>query len=243
MQIKKILAKRILPLIDLTSLNDSDTDEVIKSLCQKATTPYGNVAAVCIYPAFVNVAKACLAGTEIKIATVCNFPTGEQNIATVLQETQQAITNGADEIDLVIPYKDYLTGNIKTTSDLVSECKKVCGPKILLKVILETGALIKPKIITAASTDVISAGADFLKTSTGKIPVNATPEAAQLMLTVIHNSIKQVGFKAAGGIRTVEQAKEYLSIADQIMGENWASPKTFRFGASSLLNDVLACLG
>ncbi len=242
MQNKKALAQRILPLIDLTSLNDDDNDEVIKDLCQKAITPYGKVAAVCIYPSFVKLAKDCLNKTHIKIATVCNFPTGEQKIETILQDTQQTIANGADEIDLVIPYKDYLTGNYKSTINLVSECKKICGTNILLKVILETGALIKPKIITAASTDVITAGADFLKTSTGKIPVNATPEAAQLMLTVIHHSIRQIGFKAAGGIRTVEQATAYLKIADQIMGENWISPKTFRFGASSLLNDVLTCL-
>lgn len=238
----KTLALRILPLIDLTSLNDDDNVEVIKDLCQKAITPYGKVAAVCVYPSFVKLAKDCLHKTHLKIATVCNFPTGEQKIKTVLQETQRAIANGADEIDLVIPYKDYLTGNSKTTINLVSECKKICGTDILLKVILETGALIKPKIIIAASTDVIAAGADFLKTSTGKIPVNATPEAAQLMLTVIHHSIRQVGFKAAGGIRTVEQAAEYLKIADQIMGKDWVFPQTFRFGASSLLDDVLTCL-
>jgi deoxyribose-phosphate aldolase len=242
---KQAVAKRILPLIDLTSLNETDDDENIKKLCASAVTPCGKVAAVCIYSRFVKLAKTSLAGTSIKIATVCNFPTGDQNIDNILQETKQAITDGADEIDLVIPYKDYLNGNTKSTTNLVSECKKILnshsrasGNPVLLKVILETGALQKPEIITAASEDVIAAGADFLKTSTGKIVVNATPKAAQLMLQTIHKSNRNIGFKAAGGIRTVAQTLPYLQLEDDIMDPDWATPQTFRFGASSLLGDV-----
>lgn len=233
------VAKQALSLIDLTSLDDNDTDEVITGLCQKAVTSHGEVAAVCVYSRFVKLAKKCLENTQVNIATVVNFPSGDQKLEAVLQETKQAIADGADEIDLVIPYKEYLAGDTETTSQFVSECKKVCGPNITLKVILETGALQQPEIITQASIDAIEAGANFLKTSTGKIAVGATIDAAELMLTAIKQSGKLVGFKASGGIRTVEQASQYLQLAGIIMGQDWVTPKTFRFGASSLLQDVL----
>jgi deoxyribose-phosphate aldolase len=238
------LAKRILPLIDLTSLNESDDEHVITLLCKKAVTLYGQVAAVCIYPQFVALAKKLLANTNVKIATVSNFPKGQAVPNTVYAETEQAIKDGADEIDLVIPYSEYLTGKRRSTIDLVKDCKKICEGKALLKVILETGILALPENILAGSLDAIFAGADFLKTSTGKVAINATTEAAKIMLVTIRaiNEFehKNVGFKAAGGIRTIDNAREYLEIADKIMGPAWVTPKNFRFGASGLLDNILS---
>lgn len=239
---KVIWAKRILPLIDLTSLNDNDDDEVIKKLCKQALTPQGEVAAVCVYSKFVELAKKCLLGSKVKIATVTNFPSGAQDLDAILRMTKTAIEDGANEIDVVIPYQDYLSGNINSTKEIIRKSKNICGHTITLKVILETGVLMKPELIAAASRDAIASGADFLKTSTGKAPIGATIKAAEVMLLAICEAQKsghKVGFKASGGIRTVEQAAEYLQLADKIMGPKWVAPNTFRFGASSLLNDVL----
>jgi deoxyribose-phosphate aldolase len=235
----KLLAERVLPLIDLTSLNDADTDEVITALCTKAVTPYGNVAAVCVYPRFVKLAKKSLTPTAIKIATVTNFPTGTEPLDAVLNQTKMAIAAGANEIDLVIPYRSYLAGDHQLVKDYIAQSKSICGSTILLKVILETGALLDAEIISAVSQSAIDAGADFLKTSTGKIQVGATLAAATAMLEVIKASRKPVGLKISGGIRTLEQAAEYLSLADKIMGNAWVSAQTFRFGASTLIDDVL----
>lgn len=238
----KEVAAKVLSLIDLTNLNDDCTTADIDKLCQQAVTPKGRVAAICVYSQFVKQGSDLLKGTGVNIATVVNFPGGDQELEAVLAETKQAIADGANEIDLVIPYKEYLAGNTETTKAVVAACKNVCGPNVHLKVILETGALLKPELITAASNDVIASGGDFLKTSTGKIEIGATLEAAELMLKAIKASGKNIGFKAAGGVKTVEDAQKYLDLAANIMGENWATPETFRFGASSLLGDVLTCL-
>lgn len=237
------LAKRIISLCDLTSLNDDDTDEKISKLCEKAVTPHAKVAAVCIYPRFISLAKKKLNGTGIKIATVCNFPGGDNEPSVTYAEIKQAIKDGADEIDLVIPYKKYIQGDRHSTIELIRASKEICGKQILLKTILETGKLESPENIFSASIDAVFSGADILKTSTGKITVNATPQAAKIMILVIRSakeySGKNVGFKAAGGIKTVAEANTYLEIAENIMGKNWITPQTFRFGASSLLDNVL----
>ena len=237
----KALRDKIIGLIDLTSLNDNNTDESIIQLCQQAETPYGNVAALCIYPKFVSVAKSQLAPIDVMVATVVNFPDGQSDVATVLQATQAALAAGADEIDIVIPYHDIQQGNWQTTTDLIQTVKAMCTSKTL-KVILETGALNANQIRQAAIT-AIAAGADFLKTSTGKITIGATLEAAEIMLNLIYQHYKAtsqwVGFKASGGVRTFVQAEEYLNLACSICGESYLTSKTFRFGASSLLADVL----
>lgn len=239
------LARNILPLIDLTSLNLSDTAADITALCKKAVTPYGEVAAVCVYPQFVKLARQYLRSTKIKVATVANFPSGARDASTVYAEIERALCDGADEIDLVIPYNDYLKANRRAAIALMRDSKKLCGVK-QLKTILETGVLIAPDLILAASMDAIFAGTDFLKTSTGKVPVNATFEAAKIMLTVIRGALeytnRAVGFKAAGGVRTIEDAEQYLQIAKNIMGADWIMNTNFRFGASALLDDVLRVL-
>lgn len=229
----------LIPFLDLTSLNDNDTDDVIEQLCKRAKTPHGNVAVVCVYPQFLPVAHAALKNTPIKIATVANFPLGNDHVNGVLKSIEQSIKGHADEIDVVMPYHAFLTGDTAIVEKFILACKEMCGEKIILKVILETGALKTDDLIYTASRLVIENGADFIKTSTGKVAVNATLEAAKVMLAAIKDSGRNVGFKAAGGIRTSEQATRYVTLAEEILGENWLTPQTFRLGASSLLDDIL----
>jgi deoxyribose-phosphate aldolase len=237
-------AKRALSLLDLTDLTDDCDAAAIEKLCAQAQTPFGTTAAICIWPRFVAQARGILGpGHAVKIATVVNFPSGDQVVADVLAETKRAIADGADEIDLVIPYRDFISGDEGAVTDMVSAVKAVCTPPVILKTILETGELKDPALIREASDLAIAAGADFIKTSTGKVAVNATLQAAEIMLNAIKASGKPVGFKPAGGVRTVTDAGEYLALAASILGEGWATPKTFRFGASGLLGDILSVLG
>ncbi len=237
-----IAAHSLIRMLDLTSLNDNDSEFTIEELCQKACTPYGNVAAVCISGKFVELAKNLLAKTSIKIATVVNFPQGNFALPQTLKEIETAIKNGANEIDAVFPYKHFLEGNITDCENYVAETKKAVGKERLLKIILETGELKTVNAITSASKLCIANGADFIKTSTGKSPISATPEAANIMLEAIAAAKNNVGFKASGGIKTLEEAKKYLILADSIMGLRWINPNNFRIGASSLLNDLIAVI-
>ncbi|MEG3126978.1 deoxyribose-phosphate aldolase [Pantoea cypripedii] len=242
-------AQRALQLMDLTTLNDDDTDEKVIALCRQAKSPAGNTAAICIYPRFIPVARKALReqGTpEIRIATVTNFPHGNDDLAIALAETRAAIAYGADEVDVVFPYRALMAGNRQIGFDLVKACKDACDEAgVLLKVIIESGELKDPALIRTASEIAIDAGADFIKTSTGKVPVNATPETAAIMLSVIRDKgvQQQVGFKPAGGVRSAEDAAHYLQLADDILGQGWADARHFRFGASSLLASLLNTLG
>ena len=229
-----------LSLLDLTNLKDDCTPEAIEDLCRRAQTPYGLTAAVCIWPRFVAQARGIL-GPEhaVRIATVVNFPSGDLSVADVVEETRGAIRDGADEIDLVIPYRKFLAGSEAAVVEMVTAVRKAC-PGACLKVILETGELKDSTHIRRASELAIDAGADFIKTSTGKVAVNATLEAADIMLRTIRDSRKRVGFKPAGGIGTVADADLYLRLGETIMGPNWIMPSTFRFGASGLLDDIMA---
>ena len=237
-------AKEAIGLMDLTTLNDNDTDAKVITLCTQAHSPAGDTAAVCIYPRFIPVARKTLQAqntAQIKIATVTNFPHGNDDIAIALSETKAAIAYGADEVDVVFPYKALIEGNETVGYDLVKACKKACGDTTL-KVIIESGELHTPERIRKASEIAIDAGADFIKTSTGKVAVNATLEAAEVMLNVIKEKNQKVGFKAAGGVKDAQTAKAYLDLAREILGDDWVSPAHFRFGASSLLNNLLATL-
>lgn len=209
----------------------------------------GNTAAICIYPRFIPIARKTLQeqGTpEIRIATVTNFPHGNDDIAIALAETRAAIAYGADEVDVVFPYRALIAGNETVGFELVSACKKACSDaNVLLKVIIETGELKEDMLIRKASEIAIEAGADFIKTSTGKVPVNATPAFAEIMMRVIaEKGVKQqVGFKPAGGVRTADDAALYLKLADDILGSDWADARHFRFGASGLLDSLLNAAG
>lgn len=240
----KIAAQTALGLMDLTTLNDNDTNEVVAALCKQARSPAGETAAICIYPQFIPVAKkafAQLAISNVEIATVTNFPHGNDNIAVAVNETKNAVELGADEVDVVFPYRALIAGDAQVGFDLVKACKTACGD-VMLKVIIESGELKTPALIKQASEISIDAGADFIKTSTGKVAVNATLESAAIMLNVIKEKNRDVGFKAAGGVRTAADAKEYLDLTASIMGAEWINAKHFRFGASSLLADLLSTL-
>ncbi|MEQ6888848.1 deoxyribose-phosphate aldolase [Halomonas sp. CS7] len=238
-------ARQALALMDLTSLNDDDTDATIEALCQRARTPAGTPAAICVYPDFVVTAQRALKahGLQgiVKVATVTNFPHGGDDIMAAARATRSAAASGADEVDVVFPWRALLAGDEETGRDLVAFCKQAAGDAVL-KVILETGELKDPALIRRASELALEGGADFLKTSTGKVDVNATLEAAEVMLTAIRDSGTDAGFKAAGGVRTVEDALAYLKLAERLMGVAWLTPAHFRFGASSLLDDLLATL-
>ena len=235
-------AKEAIGLMDLTTLNDDDTEAKVIALCHQAKSIAGDTAAVCIYPRFIPIARKILNAQHsatIKIATVTNFPHGNDDISIALAETKAAVAYGADEVDVVFPYNALKNGNETVGFELVNACKEACG-EITLKVIIESGELQSQELIKKASEIAIDAGADFIKTSTGKVPVNATLEAAEIMLNVIKDKNPKVGFKAAGGVKDAKTAKAYLDLAREILGEDWVSAQHFRFGASSLLNNLLA---
>lgn len=238
----RAVALRALPLIDLTDLGDAASEAGARDLCRRATTPYGAVAAVCLWPRFVATAKGALAGTEVAIATVVNFPAGGEDTGAVVAETDRAIADGADEIDLVMPWRAVLAGRPGFAETQIVRVKRACAGRARLKVILETGAIGDPARIRAAADLALAAGADFVKTSTGKVAINATPAAAEILLEAIRASGRTAGFKAAGGIRTVADAALYLALADRILGPDRVRPATFRFGASGLLDALLAAI-
>lgn len=237
----KTIAKQVLGLIDLTSLNDNDTDLEIKNLCAKASSPLGKVPAICIYSRFIPLAQQLLNGSDIKIATVTNFPHGSPDYDIAMYETKLAIERGADEVDIVFPYHELIHGRHELGGKMVREAKKICGTKTL-KVIIESGVLKNENLIRLASQVSIENGADFIKTSTGKVEINATLEATEIMLHTIKASGKKCGFKAAGGIKTVAVAAKYLELTSKIMGSDWINATNFRFGASGLLTDVINTL-
>ena len=236
------IALKALSLLDLTDLTDTCTPQAIDALCDKAVGPNGTVAAVCIWPRFVAQAKARLDGSGVRVATVVNFPAGGEKTLEVEAETRQALDDGADEIDMVMAYRAVIARRPGFAETQIVRIKETVGERAALKVILETGELKDAALIQSCSTIAVDAGADFIKTSTGKVAVNATPDAAEIMIKAIKDSGKPCGFKAAGGVKTVDDAARYLQIAADIMGPDWASATTFRFGASGLLNALNAAI-
>jgi deoxyribose-phosphate aldolase len=234
-------ARRALACLDLTNLDDACDAAAITDLCRRARSPHGPVAAVCVWRRFVAQCRAQLEGTGIRIATVVNFPSGDAPAATGADEARAALADGADEIDMVVPWRALKAGDADAVTRAVEVVKAACGPATL-KAILETGELAEPALIGLAAEYALEGGADFLKTSTGKVPVNATPAAAEILLGAIMRHGGTAGFKAAGGVRTVAEAGVYLDLADGIMGTGWAGPKHFRVGASGLLDALLANL-
>lgn len=266
------IKQHVFSLIDLTSLNEADTAEDIIKLTRLSIYRHreaaerlavaiqevsglprpaksaglamtnAHVAAVCVYPQFVAVVKKEL-DASIKIAAVANFPSGNEPLEKVLTTIRQSISDGANEIDVVFPYQNYLQNQNGTDAfDFIHQCKLACGKDVLLKVILETGALNQSEIIADVSEKLCLAGADFLKTSTGKTPIGATLEAAEVMLRVIKKISaslhRTIGFKVSGGIRTVEQALQYIELANSIFNPEWVQPNHFRIGASRLVDEL-----
>lgn len=237
----KVYAQRAIECLDLTNLNEDCTNADILALCKRAQTPFGTAAAVCVWPKFVPTAVKALSGTNVKVATVVNFPTGNESASEVMAMTKQAVMDGADEIDVVVPWKALLEGHPENVSARVARVK-ASADGATVKAIIEVGMLIKPDLVREATRGAIDGEADFVKTSTGKVPINATPEFARIILEEIKSVGEDVGFKAAGGVKTTEDAAGYLEIADTIMGEGWAVPERFRFGASGVLDALLATL-
>jgi deoxyribose-phosphate aldolase len=234
------LALRLIGLLDLTNLEVSCGPADIDGLCRKAAGPPARVAAVCVWPQFAGDCARRLRDTGVGIATVTNFPSGGEDVDRVIDDTQEALSDGADEIDLVLPYRAFLRGEEQLASAMVRDVKSVLPDGKLLTVTLEAGAMPDIATVRRASDLAIAAGADFLKTSTGTIAVSATPQAAEAMLLAIRDAGGGAGFKAAGGIRTLQDAAFYLGLAGSILGENWASPATFRIGAGGLHTALVA---
>jgi deoxyribose-phosphate aldolase len=236
-------ARIALACLDLTSLNDADTEADIAKLCQRAQNPLGQVAAVCVWPRLAAFARSQLPA-HIGVAAVANFPHGNADVDAAVRDTQQIVQAGAQEVDVVLPYKSLIAGDDAAVSSLLNAVRLAC-PGLVLKVILETGELKTPALIQRASQLALDAGAHFLKTSTGKTQVHATGDAARTMLSAIAASPAardHVGFKASGGIKTVQDAIVYEALTQQLLGLATLTPKRFRIGASSLLGDIESVL-
>jgi len=230
-------------LMDLTTLNEDDTNQKVIQLCKDAHSAASDTAAVCIYPRFIPIARKTLNEQNtpnIRIATVTNFPHGNDDLDIALAETRAAVAYGADEVDVVFPYRALMAGNSEIGEAMIKGCREICGADVKLKVIIESGVLQTPELIRQASLISINAGADFIKTSTGKVAINATLEAAEIMLKAIKESGQDVGFKAAGGVKDAQTAHNYLQLSRDILGDDWVTPAHFRFGASSLLVSLLS---
>jgi deoxyribose-phosphate aldolase len=236
------IAQRALRCLDLTDLSETCSDQAIDALCARALTPHGPVAAVCVWPQFVSRAREPLKGSTVRIATVVNFPAGGEDASRVVDDVHESLTDGAQEFDLVIPYRAVRRGDLDVAIEMIASVRDVLDGGRSLKVILETGELGEPALVETASRIAIEAGADFIKTSTGKSAVSATPQAAEIMLNAIKASGKPVGLKPSGGIRTLADAALYLDLADRIMGAGWAKPRTFRIGASSVYDALLTAI-
>jgi deoxyribose-phosphate aldolase len=239
-------ARIALACLDLTSLNDHDDVADIEALCVRALGPAGQPTALCVWPRFAAYARSRLPVT-VRVAAVANFPSGALDPEQALADVRAIVAAGADEIDLVLPWRTLLEGDVQAGTSsaaalvaaLVAEVRAAC-PGLLLKLILESGELATAHHIRQASLIGLDAGVDFLKTSTGKRSVGATPEAARVMLETIagHPRGGQVGFKASGGIRSVFDAAVYIDLVRDILGAQALGPHRLRFGASGLLGEL-----
>lgn len=236
-------------MCDLTTLEGKDSVGKVRALCQKAKHPLPGhpeipaVAAVCVYPSLVPTAKRALEGSRVKVAAVAtSFPSGQLPLPLKIAEVTRAVEDGADEIDMVIDRGAFLAGQYDKVHDEIVRVKEACRGAAL-KVILETGELDTYDNVRLACEIALHAGADFLKTSTGKVQPAATPAVALILLESVRDFYRETGravaVKVAGGIRSAKEALHYLVIVKETLGEEWLTPDRFRFGASTLLNDIL----
>jgi deoxyribose-phosphate aldolase len=233
------VARIALACLDLTSLNDADTETDIVRLCERANGPHGSTAAVCVWPRLARFAREH-APAAIAVAAVANFPDGSLDVQRAVRDTGAIVQAGAQEVDVVLPYRALKAGEDSRCAALLAAVRRA-SEGLLLKVILETGELAQPALIERASKLALEAGADFLKTSTGKTPVSATPQAAEVMLRAVRQhapDARRVGFKASGGIRSVADAAIYLDLVAIEWGAQALVPSRFRIGASALLTDI-----
>jgi deoxyribose-phosphate aldolase len=237
-------ARLALACLDLTRLDDGDTEADVARLCARAQGPFGAVAAVCVRPRLAAFARRELPAA-VAVAAVANFPHGGTDIEAAVRDTGTVADAGAQEVDVVLPYRALLGADDRTAAALLAAVRRASAG-LRLKVILETGVLGEPAWVRRAAMLALDAGADFLKTSTGRTPVGATPESARLLLDAIAAdpaARHRVGFKASGGIRTVAEATVYIELVRERLGATAATPARLRIGASSLLDDIEAALG
>ena len=237
-------------MVDLTTLEGADTPGKVRGLCAKALRPdpadpaVPPVAAVCVYPDLVGVARSALAGSSVAVASVATaFPSGRASLAVKLADVADAISCGADEVDMVIDRGAFLAGRYGQVFEEIRAVREACAPPVHLKVILETGELATLDNVSRAAWLAMLAGADFIKTSTGKVTPAATPPVTLVMLGAVRDydqaAGRRVGVKVAGGVRTAKDAIRYLVLVRETAGPAWLTPALFRIGASSLLNDLL----
>ena len=239
--------------MDLTTLRPEDTRSSVLNLVQKVSRlrdeypDYPLPASICVYPNFASTVRDNRVSEDLHVTCVAGcFPSSQSFLEVKVREVELAIENGADEIDIVLALNAFLGGKEEAAAEEIRTIKKVCGDSVILKVILETGVLKTPELIRKASMLAMEAGADFIKTSTGKVPVNATPEAAEVMCEAIRDYYRQtgrkVGFKAAGGISTAEEALQYYNIGLRILGEEWMNSRYFRYGVSRVGNALMSAI-
>lgn len=231
----EINKQQILSLLDHTCLNKTNAIEKLNDVCDKAN----GIAGICVYPENVALVKGMLPNT--KVISVANFPNGTDSIAAIEKSLHHCLSANVDEIDLVFPYKQYLSGDTNGALSLIQKARQKIGPEILLKVILETSQFPSLDKIHDASLDCIAAGADFIKTSTGTLESGASLEAtAAILLTIkqLPGTNNAVGCKISGGLSQIEQLEPYLSLASLIFDQSWLTPKHFRIGASRLLDEL-----
>jgi len=257
---QKEVLRKCFSFMDLTTLHTEDTEESVKALVAKVTAlkdeypDYPLPASVCVYPNFAHVVRSNRPSEQLHVTAVSScFPSAQSFLEVKVRECELAVRDGADEIDIVLALNKFLAGDEAGAKEEIVEMKKAIdaaaaalGRRVVLKVILETGLLKTDELIRKASMLAMEAGADFIKTSTGKVAVNATPEAARAMCRAIrdyyHETGRKVGFKAAGGIATAEDALTYYNIGLEILGEEWLVKDTFRFGVSRVGNALMSAI-
>ena len=240
------LARRVLATMDLTSLGEDDSPAVARALCAAARTRHGAPAAICVHPELVATARESLDAlglAQVAVASVANFPDGAGDPARAVREVRRALAAGAGEVDVVFPYRALMAGDEACGATLLARCRELHGGRYVLKAILETGVLADPALVARAIAIAIAAGADFIKTSTGKIQPAATPAVVLVMLEAIRDHFlatgRKIGMKPAGGVRTTKQALHMLVLVKETLGDAWLTPDLFRIGASTLTNDLL----
>lgn len=251
---KTEILKECFSFMDLTTLRGEDTVQSVRQLVEKVTRlreeypDYPLPASICVYPNFASTVAKSRVSPELHVTTVAGcFPSSQSFLEVKVREVELAIENGADEIDIVLALNAFLAGEDERAKEEIVEIKKVCAAKgVVLKVILETGVLQSDELIHRASMLAMEAGADFIKTSTGKVSVNATPQAARVMCTAIKEFYaktgRKVGFKAAGGVSNADEALEYYQIGLDILGPEWMNKNLFRFGVSRLGNSLMSAI-
>jgi deoxyribose-phosphate aldolase len=230
--------RRALAVVDLTRLERPDDGAAIDALAARAVTDAGRVAAICVYPEWIE----RVLGPGVPVAAVANFPAGEDAPDLAARDAEAAVAVGAGEIDVVVPWQAFLAGDADAITRTVAATRAAIGDEIGLKAILETGSLGSDDAIRRAGERALDAGADFLKTSTGKVGAGASLASTRVLLEVVRDA-GHGAVKASGGIRTADQAAAYLALADEVMGAGWATPERFRIGASALVDDLLARIG